>query len=73
MNDTHLSAIIMLIPHGPCHLGWFSDGFRKVVQIDHGGLKTEKDDMEFQHPYFIRGREHLISQIKRKVCFDLYA
>jgi len=46
----------------------FSDGFRKVVHIEQGGLvKPEKDDTEFQHPYFIRGQEHLLENIKRKV------
>ncbi|XP_020360586.1 heat shock factor protein 1 isoform X3 [Oncorhynchus kisutch] len=43
-------------------------GFRKVVHIEQGGLvKPEKDDMEFQHPYFIRGQEPLLENIKRKV------
>uniref|UniRef100_U3IJ71 Heat shock transcription factor 1 n=1 Tax=Anas platyrhynchos platyrhynchos TaxID=8840 RepID=U3IJ71_ANAPP len=44
------------------------NGFRKVVHIEQGGLvKPEKDDTEFQHPYFIRGQEHLLENIKRKV------
>lgn len=44
------------------------DGFRKVVHIEQGGLvKPEKDDTEFQHPYFIRGQENLLENIKRKV------
>ncbi|XP_073536188.1 heat shock factor protein 1 isoform X2 [Phyllobates terribilis] len=43
-------------------------GFRKVVHIEQGGLvKPEKDDTEFQHPYFIRGHENLLESIKRKV------
>ncbi|XP_064839057.1 heat shock factor protein 1-like isoform X3 [Oncorhynchus masou masou] len=43
-------------------------GFRKVVHIEQGGLvKPEKDDMEFQHPNFIRGQEPLLENIKRKV------
>ncbi|XP_053571473.1 heat shock factor protein-like [Bombina bombina] len=43
-------------------------GFRKVVHIEQGGLvKPEKDDTEFQHPYFIRGQESLLENIKRKV------
>ncbi|XP_072532630.1 heat shock factor protein 1 isoform X2 [Salminus brasiliensis] len=43
-------------------------GFRKVVHIEHGGLvKPEKDDTEFQHTFFIRGQEHLLENIKRKV------
>ncbi|XP_064640891.1 heat shock factor protein 1-like isoform X2 [Lineus longissimus] len=42
-------------------------GFRKIMTIDQGGLKTEKDSMQFQHPYFIRGKDHLLEMIKRKV------
>ncbi|XP_068188616.1 heat shock factor protein 1 [Antennarius striatus] len=43
-------------------------GFRKVVHIEHGGLvKPERDDTEFQHPFFIRGQERLLENIKRKV------
>ncbi|XP_029448151.1 heat shock factor protein 1 [Rhinatrema bivittatum] len=43
-------------------------GFRKVVHIEQGGLvKPEKDDTEFQHPYFLRGQEQLLENIKRKV------
>lgn len=50
-----------LLPHLP-------DGFRKVIHIEQGGLvKPEKDDTEFQHPYFLRGQEHLLENIKRKV------
>lgn len=45
-----------------------ADGFRKVVHIEQGGLvKPEKDDTEFQHSYFLRGQEHLLENIKRKV------
>nr|QPA35680.1 heat shock factor 1 [Eleginops maclovinus] len=43
-------------------------GFRKVVHIEQGGLvEPERDDTEFQHPFFIRGQEHLLENIKRKV------
>ncbi|KAM9838936.1 heat shock factor protein 1 [Aulostomus maculatus] len=43
-------------------------GFRKVVHIEQGGLlKPERDDTEFQHPFFIRGQEQLLENIKRKV------
>ncbi|XP_042201575.1 heat shock factor protein 1 isoform X5 [Callorhinchus milii] len=43
-------------------------GFRKVVNIEQGGLvKPEKDDTEFQHPYFLRGQDQLLENIKRKV------
>jgi hypothetical protein len=44
------------------------DGFRKVNSIDHGSLKIEKQDMEFHHPYFIKGKEQFLEFIKRKVC-----
>lgn len=43
-------------------------GFRKVVHLEQGGLvKPEQDDTEFQHPFFVRGQEHLLENIKRKV------
>ncbi|XP_075867491.1 heat shock factor protein 1 isoform X2 [Nelusetta ayraudi] len=43
-------------------------GFRKVVHIEQGGLvKPERDDTEFQHPFFLRGQENLLENIKRKV------
>lgn len=45
-----------------------TDGFRKVVHIEQGGLvKPERDDTEFQHPCFLRGQEQLLENIKRKV------
>ncbi|XP_023327845.1 heat shock factor protein [Eurytemora carolleeae] len=42
-------------------------GFHKVLSVDSGGLKGEKEEMEFAHLYFLRGQEHLLSEIKRKV------
>ncbi|XP_040264923.1 heat shock factor protein 4 [Bufo bufo] len=43
-------------------------GFRKVVNIEQGGLvKPERDDTEFQHLYFLQGHEHMLEHIKRKV------
>lgn len=43
-------------------------GFRKVVHLEQGGLvKPERDDTEFQHPFFIKGHEYLLENIKRKV------
>lgn len=52
-----------LHPH-PLH----ADGFRKVVNIEQGGLvKPERDDTEFQHLCFLQGHEHLLEHIKRKV------
>lgn len=42
-------------------------GFHKVVSVDSGGLKGERDEIEFAHAYFLRGQEHLLPEIKRKV------
>lgn len=36
--------------------------------MEQGGLlKPERDDTEFQHPFFVRGQERLLENIKRKV------
>ncbi|CAD5123334.1 DgyrCDS11690 [Dimorphilus gyrociliatus] len=40
-------------------------GFKKVVHMN-SGIKYEKEDVEFQHPHFIRGKEELLELIKRK-------
>ena len=42
-------------------------GFRKVNSIDHGSLRSEKEDLEFHHPYFIKDKEQFLEYIKRKV------
>nr|ABR15461.1 HSF [Haliotis asinina] len=42
-------------------------GFRKVMSVDQGSLKVEKDDLEFHHVYFQQGHEELLEHIKRKV------
>lgn len=43
-------------------------GFRKVVHIDSGVVKQERDGpVEFQHPYFRQGQDDLLENIKRKV------
>lgn len=56
----------VLLSHQPCSL--CADGFRKVVNIEQGGLvKPERDDTEFQHLCFLQGHEHLLEHIKRKV------
>nr|QMU23586.1 heat shock factor 1 [Sinonovacula constricta] len=41
-------------------------GFRKVVHVESGILKSEQDDLEFHHPYFLRGQEEQLENIKRK-------
>ena len=44
-------------------------GFHKVVGIESGGLKSEKDqEMEFAHTFFLRGQEILLCNIKRRVA-----
>lgn len=43
-----------------------SDGFRKMVNIDSGGLKGTKDDIEFYHNFFVRDQESMLEFIKRK-------
>nr|XP_020467142.1 heat shock factor protein 2 isoform X2 [Monopterus albus] len=43
-------------------------GFRKVMHIDTGIVKQERDGpVEFQHPYFKQGQDDLLDNIKRKV------
>ncbi|KAM8832075.1 heat shock factor protein 2 [Spinachia spinachia] len=43
-------------------------GFRKVMHIDTGIVKQEKDGpVEFQHAYFKHGQDNLLENIKRKV------
>ncbi|KAI0225643.1 Heat shock factor protein 1 [Lamellibrachia satsuma] len=42
-------------------------GFHKMSNIDQGSLKMEKDDMQFSHPYFVRGKKNLLVRIKRKI------
>ena len=47
-----------------------SDGFRKVVHIDSGIVKQERDGpVEFQHPFFKQGQDDLLENIKRKVSY----
>lgn len=47
---------------------FFKDGFRKVVGVDSGIFKLERDGpVEFRHAYFRQGREDLLEHIKRKV------
>ena len=46
----------------------FIDGFHKITSIDNGGLKFDKDEMEFSHPYFQKGHPYLLEHIKRKIA-----
>lgn len=43
-------------------------GFHKITSIDNGGLKFDKDEMEFSHPYFQKSHPYLLEHIKRKIA-----
>lgn len=45
-----------------------SDGFHKITSIDNGGLKFDRDEMEFSHPCFKRNCPYLLEHIKRKIA-----
>lgn len=47
---------------------FISDGFHKITSIDNGGLKFDRDDMEFSHACFMRGHSYLLENIKRKIA-----
>ncbi|KAJ6663189.1 hypothetical protein lerEdw1_010325 [Lerista edwardsae] len=43
-------------------------GFRKVIALENGMMTAEKNSaIEFQHPFFKRGKANLLANIKRKV------
>lgn len=46
----------------------FADGFHKITSIDNGGLKFDRDEMEFSHPCFKRNCPYLLEHIKRKIA-----
>lgn len=46
----------------------FADGFHKITSIDNGGLKFDKDEMEFSHPFFQKDQPYLLENIKRKIA-----
>ncbi|KAK0087099.1 hypothetical protein PV325_001768 [Microctonus aethiopoides] len=43
-------------------------GFHKKVSIEVGGLKCDKDEMEFAHQYFVKDHPYLLDHIKRKIA-----
>ncbi|XP_032679241.1 heat shock factor protein 1-like isoform X2 [Odontomachus brunneus] len=43
-------------------------GFHKKISAELGGLKCDKDEMEFAHEYFCIGQPSLLIQIKRKIA-----
>lgn len=46
---------------------FISDGFHKKVSVELGGLKCDRDEMEFAHQFFCKGHPYLVEHIKRKV------
>lgn len=45
-----------------------TDGFHKITSIDNGGLRFDRDEMEFSHPCFQQGHPYLLEHIKRKIA-----
>ncbi|XP_014612950.1 PREDICTED: heat shock factor protein 1-like isoform X2 [Polistes canadensis] len=43
-------------------------GFHKKVSVELGGLKCDRDEMEFAHQYFYKGHPYLVEHIKRKIA-----
>ncbi|XP_041975875.1 heat shock factor protein isoform X10 [Aricia agestis] len=43
-------------------------GFHKITSVENGGLRYDKDDIEFSHPCFMRGHAYLLEHIKRKIA-----
>ncbi|XP_055596404.1 heat shock factor protein isoform X2 [Uranotaenia lowii] len=43
-------------------------GFHKITSIDNGGLRFDKDEMEFTHPCFQKDHPYLLEHIKRKIA-----
>ncbi|XP_071487520.1 heat shock factor protein-like [Diadema antillarum] len=41
-------------------------GFRKRSSLEDGALKTDRKDIEFQHPHFLKGKINQLQLIKRK-------
>lgn len=64
-----LFAIASKQLHLPNHLlSTPLDGFHKITSIDNGGLKFDRDEMEFSHPCFQKDHPFLLEHIKRKIA-----
>lgn len=50
----------------------FLDGFHKVISVEQGGLRLDRDEMEFAHAFFVQGNEDALEYIKRKVSEGFY-
>lgn len=60
----HPSSYALPITYDPI----FTDGFHKITSIDNGGLRFDRDEMEFSHPCFQKGHAFLLEHIKRKIA-----
>ncbi|XP_073958307.1 heat shock factor protein-like isoform X6 [Choristoneura fumiferana] len=43
-------------------------GFHKITSVENGGLRYEKDEIEFSHPCFVKNQSYLLEHIKRKIA-----
>lgn len=57
--------INLIIEHRAIY--YILDGFHKKVSVELGGLKCDRDEMEFAHQFFCKGHPYLVEHIKRKV------
>ncbi|KAF3429790.1 hypothetical protein E2986_01473 [Frieseomelitta varia] len=56
-----------LLPHYYKHNN-MANGFHKKVSVELGGLKCDRDEMEFAHQFFCKGHPYLVEHIKRKIA-----
>lgn len=47
------------------------DGFHKKISVELGGLKCDRDEIEFAHEFFCKDKPYLLEDIKRKVSFKI--
>lgn len=67
-NPSFLSCTVKFVFFAQhCLLPLILDGFRKITSITQSGVNPEKEEIEFYHYMFVRGENHLLEHIKRKV------
>jgi heat shock transcription factor 1 len=44
------------------------DGFHKLSTVENGTMDSDKDEIQFSHPFFLKDQPELLRNIKRKVC-----
>ncbi|XP_063929282.1 heat shock factor protein-like isoform X2 [Zophobas morio] len=45
-------------------------GFHKLSTVENGTMDSDKDEIQFSHPFFLRDQPELLRNIKRKVCMS---